>query len=293
MDIKKIEAELYLSKHNIPRNGDCEELWNRIKNNAEILKEAIKTTKDKWGIDDIMCGNTICSFILMHYNEVDQQIYLSLVKKIYENKSIARIVMNGASNGGYSFLLMTLFNDNLVLTNEQKLYAVDEAMYKVGTTRYIQIKNSLREYLIKQGYSKDEIATQMWLWIIGYRMSSHQAHGTGEFDIRYHILKNPNWTLEEKRQLIYEFWYNPNTYDEFLEQWEWGIINDNSNFKDGNQLDKANLLYYSYDDIFSFYNDKETADRIWKEIEFCRTMHSLRPMQWELEDKSTTKKLEI
>ena len=27
-------------------------------------------------------------------------------------------------------------------------------------------------------------------------LGREQAHGTGEFDIRYHILRNPNWTNE-------------------------------------------------------------------------------------------------
>ena len=44
--------------------------------------------------------------------------------------------------------------------------------------------------------------------------------GQGYFDIRYHILRNPNWTLEEKQRLIMDFWYDDDDYEEALEQWE-------------------------------------------------------------------------
>ena len=39
-------------------------------------------------------------------------------------------------------------------------------------------------------------------------LSDEQAHGVGEYDIRYYILKNPNWSVEEKQKLIYDFWFN-------------------------------------------------------------------------------------
>ena len=35
--------------------------------------------------------------------------------------------------------------------------------------------------------------------------------------------------------------------------------------------------------LLKFYGDKETTDRIWEEIQFCKQMHQLRPQQWELE----------
>ena len=33
-----------------------------------------------------------------------------------------------------------------------------------------------------------------------------------------------------------------------------------------------------------FYKDKQTADRIWKEIKFCELMCKLKPKKWQLED---------
>lgn len=101
------------------------------------------------------------------------------------------------------------------------------------------------------------------------------AHGQGDYDIRYHILRNSNWANEEKKKLIDEFWYNPKVYEERLEQWEWGIINDAS-FED--IILEIWLLYdYTYQDVLVLSsNDKEKADRIWDEINFCRTIRELK-----------------
>lgn len=111
------------------------------------------------------------------------------------------------------------------------------------------------------------------------------THGRGEFDIRYHILRNPNWTLEEKQKLIMDFWSDDEVYDETLEQWEWSIINDYlvSSNSPVLYLEKNFLYEYSYEELLDFCKDKTTADGVWNEIQFCRQMHKLRPQQWELD----------
>lgn len=62
-------------------------------------------------------------------------------------------------------------------------------------------------------------------------LSDTQAHGSGDFDIRYWILRNPNWSLDEKKKLILNFWVYDEEYDETLEQLEWGIVTDHLNYK--------------------------------------------------------------
>lgn len=37
---------------------------------------------------------------------------------------------------------------------------------------------------------------------------------------------------------------------------------------------------YSYDELLKFYGDKNTTDRIYSEIQFCKQMHNLRPQEW-------------
>ena len=135
VNIDTIDKELYNSIYVSPRIGDYKEIWTRIRGNKEILKEAIQVIKDKFGDKDVLKSHSITEFILLDYENVDSNIYQDLINTIYSNTDIARIVLNGASNGGDSFLLMSLFNPNLKLTEEQKAFAVDEAMNKLGTIR--------------------------------------------------------------------------------------------------------------------------------------------------------------
>lgn len=41
--------------------------------------------------------------MLLDYENVDSNIYQNLINTIYSNTDIARIVLDGASNGGNSF----------------------------------------------------------------------------------------------------------------------------------------------------------------------------------------------
>ena len=201
-DYKKMDDELYGSLYGIPKVGDANEIWNKIKNNKELLSWAIKPTKDKFGERDIVNGLAICDSILVYYENVDEDIYNKLVNLIYSNEKIARIVQDGYSNGGSSYLLMTLWNPNLRLTKKQKAFAINEAMNKIGTTRY---QNEMDEYahmLDKIGITDEQtIYTDMDGSInpIGAKtgnmhmarlmksLSDTQAHGNGVVDIRYWI----------------------------------------------------------------------------------------------------------
>ena len=302
-DIEKIDDELYKSKYCFQKFRNYREIWSNIKNNKEILQEAIKIKKDKFNERDILNGITIAEMILIDYESIDENIYKELINNIYNNQNIARLVINGASNGGYSFLLMSLWNDNFKLTESQKTFAVDEAMNKIGTTRWFYQKIQFNKKLTNIGIT-DEITTYIehdgivspigkrtkmdYLNYMYTMTSEKQAHGSGIFDIRYCILQNPNWTKEEKQKLIMDFWYEQEEYDEYLDQWEWAIINDIANHECDVLLDKSELYNYTYKDLLEFYNHKNTADRIWKEIEFCKLAHELRPHSWELD--SITKK---
>jgi len=299
-DFRKIDDKLYYAKYCDKKVGNSKEIWNSIKNNKELLEWAIKPTKDKFGERDLVNGIAICEDMLVNFNNVDNEVYQKLVDLIYSNRQIARIVLDGYSNGGYSYLLMTLWNPNLKLTEDQKAFAVDEAMNKIGTTRY---KNAMNEYskeLDEKGITDEQTAYtefggsinpvgakngNMYIASLFSSLSDTQAHGSGDFDIRYWILRNSNWSFEEKQKLIIDFWSNDEDYDETLEQWEWDIVNDHANYK-GNPMplfERDELYEYSYDALLKFYGDKETTDRIWEEIQFCKQMHQLRPQQRELE----------
>ena len=298
---EKIENDFYGYRHNILKssNNDVNLMWDKIKQDKDLLRWAIKPIKNKYE-NDMINGLAICDAMLIDYENVDKDIYQELINLIYSNKNIARIVQHGYSNGGRSYLLMSLWNFKLKLTEKQKEFAVSEAMNKIGTTRYRKIEEDYSKSLEEKGIT-DDITTTIdidgsanpigaktkneYMNYVFNSLSDSQAHGRGEFDIRYWILRNPNWSLQEKQKLIMDFYSDDEVYDETLDQWEWGIINDNCNYKNNNLgiLDKCEIYNYSYEDLLNFYGDKKIADRIYEEINFCKQMHKLRPKQWELE----------
>lgn len=300
VDIEKFDDELYLAAYGLPRVGNYEDIWNNIKSNPEILREVVKVRRDKHDQRDLVKGLAIAEAVLIDYESVDKIAYNDLIKNIYSNTDIARIVINGASNGGYSFLLMSLWNPNLKLNDDQKAFAVNEAMNKIGTTRWKERKEIFSKSLDAMGVSDDNTAfididgsinpigektgTEYFNYLVS-SCSDAQAHGIGVFDIRYCILKNPNWNLAEKQKLIMDFWYDYEEYDEHLEEWEWNIVNDTANYKNEilPLISKDELYEYTYDMLLNIYGNKKKADRIWEEIQFCKQMHELRPQQWELE----------
>lgn len=291
--MKKIDAldnELYGCVYGIPRKGNYNDIWFKISSDKEVLKEAIVITRDKFDERDTVVAPTICDSILFNHEEVDRDIYETLVKAIYSNRDIARTVMDGASNGGNSFLLMTLWNQNLKLTEEQKAFAVDEAMNKIGTVRYQNNRDEYNKALKNKGINDKmtinipdtniPIGLETYYMRINYLaslLSTTQAHGKGEFDIRFWILRNPNWSTNEKEKLVHDFWYDEEDFKSCLVEWESAIINDPVNFKDSEFLFETFDIYEcTYQMLLEFYKDKETADRIWDEIEFCKTMCKLR-----------------
>ena len=298
-DFRNIDDKLYYAKYCDGKVGNTEKIWRSIKNNRELLEWAIKPTKDKFGERDLVNGLAICEDILVDFNNVDNEVYQKLVGLIYSNKQIARIVLDGYSNGGYSYLLMTLWNPNLKLTEDQKAFAVDEAMNKIGTTRYENAMNEYSKELEGKGITDEQTmytgfggsinpvgakTGNMYMAGLFSSLSDTQAHGSGDFDIRYWILRNPNWSFEEKQKLIMDFWADDEDYDETLEQWECGIVNYHANYK-GTPIplfERDELYECSYGALLKFYGDKETTDRIWEEIQFCKQMHQLRPQKWEL-----------
>ena len=311
MEIRKLDDRLYLAAFGCNRIGNYVEIWDSIKHNDEVLAEAIKVEKDKFGQRDLVKGLAICDFMLMDYEVINKDIYQQLVNLIYTNTEIARIVIDGYSNGGNSYLLMTLWNHDLKLTEEQKTFAVNEAMNKIGTTRDKKRDEEISKKLDEIGITDDKTtyinidgsinpigqkAATEYINSMFSSLSDSQAHGTKPFDIRYQILSNPNWTKEEKQKLVYDFYDDSETYDEYLGEWEWGIINERVDSKGDPipELDMDLLYEYTYDNLLELYeHDKKTTDLIWNQIDFCRLMHILRPQQWELEFENPKVKKQV
>jgi hypothetical protein len=299
----RLDNEMHKAVYIDHRYDRLLELWSKIKDNTEILKASIEVTRDKFDEKDMFVANFIVEQILINYKDVDYNVYQSLVDKLYGNTDLARIVLDGYSNGGYSFLLMTLWNPNLTLTQKQKEFVIDEAMNKIGTTRYHQLMNDYRVKLKTDPRTKDDQtvimefggvstpvgiqAAHQWWVSQNYSLSDTQAHGVGAFDIRYWILRNNNFSDEEGKHLIHEFFPDKDCWNEILNELEWGIVNE----------DDATI---GIDDVL-FIDDSEVIERlglergqqIIEEISFVRKLHDFRPAEWEeeIEPKVMVKKL--
>ena len=300
MDTFKIDEILYRDRYIKHCYEDYNFVWDIIKNDRNILNKAIEVKRDKFNENDTFTHLAIVELMLINYEDVPSDIYNKLVNLIYSNTDLARIVLDGAANGGYSFLLYTLFNYDLELTQEMKEFVQSEAMNKIGTTLWRKKRCEYSSSLDEAGVS-DDITVNMnidgmdlpigaksgceYLHYMFSTLSDELAHGTGEYDIRYHILRNPNWSVEEKEKLVYEFFESQETYDEFLELWEWGIINDYVNYINDCVpcLDKSDLYYYTFEDLCDIYGNADIAKYIYDEIQFCKLMHEIRPQEWERE----------
>jgi len=297
MNIDKIDREFYKKIYIDKNREESLKMWNEIKNDINILKEAIIKTKDRFNQYDTVKGITICEQLLFDYNDVNEEIYQELINLIYTNTKIARTVGHGASNGGYSYLLISLFNHNLKLTEKQKAFALSEAMNMMGTTFHRQKLEEYSKLLDSKNITNNETLClelgnsfnpvgakvgSMYLYDMFSSLSDTQAHGTGEFDIRYQILMNPNWTIEEKQKLVYDFYADEEDWIEHLNAFEWDIINDPDNASNNECILEIDYLYdYKYEDLLKIFNDQKIASRLWKEIEFCRLMKTLRPPKYE------------
>ena len=229
---EEMEVELHQLKHEYGgRVGPYLDLWNNIKNNRRALEWATEIFMTRWGETTINAQN-ICHEILTNYDNVDVDIYNDLVNKIYSDKNIARIVAyKDLYCRGNSFLTKTLQNLSLPLTEEQKSYVVDEAL-----------------------------------------TSKTAAHTYGnDFDIRYWILRNYNWTNAEKEELVLKLFPNDAfDYEMALEKWKYDVLNSYHHFN-GHTLssdDMENLFDYTYDDLYDIYGNEEAANELAEEIAF-------------------------
>lgn len=300
-DVRKVDDKLYGALYDrcSPYKGKENELWKEIREDKELLREAIKVERDKFDEGDILKGITIARCMLRDFNNIDKDIYQELVNIIYSNKDIARCVLDGYSNGGDSYLLMTLWNFDLKLTEKQKAFAVDEAMNMMGTVRY---KQKMEEYEKKLddkcitdeqtvytefGRSINPVGAKtgnMFMANMFNSLSDTQAHGSGEFDIRYWILRNPNWTYEEKAKLINDFYADDDEYEECLDRWEWDFLDEDAELHGGfTILEKYLLQDYTMRDLIELYGHVDTAKRAMEEIDFFKLMHKLRPTLSEIE----------
>lgn len=228
-------------------------LWPWYRSDKSMLRWAIQPIKDKFGKDSVQ-GPLICDYMLTYYNDVDKDLYLELFALIFEHIDIARYSVDGDRR---SFLMMILYNFDLRLLDEEKELITNEALHCYGT-KTMENQDTYGNVVV--------------------------AHGQGIYDIKYWILRNPNWSIDEKQHLVYELWANDEEYEEVLSQWEYELFNSNSLYvvnpeKYSIEFNPAEMYEYSYEYFLEMYNDDSIAEEVWQEVQFLKLMHILRPVK--------------
>ena len=100
-----------------------------------------------------------------------------------------------------------------------------------------------------------------WDYAVEEAMHHRMSHGGRVYDLRYQILRNFNWSLEEKRKLVYDFYEDEYDFMLHLDAFERKVIRHPANFRENNisliELDKI----YDYDlvDLENKYHDSIAA----------------------------------
>lgn len=268
------------------REEHTNKTWRFRDSKDVILPDTINRVREK----DLVNGLKEVEKILLNYENVDEETYYTLINVILLTPDLARVVLKTSANKGFSFLLLALRNPSLKLNAVQKAFVVREAMYRKGTTFWKENNNtSVGEDDSTIYIDMDRYSVPIGACFEGdystYTISSvatSDAYGVYPYDIRYYILKNDSWSDEEKKTLAYVFFADDREYEDTLEQWELGVVNSvNNAFDSLNLINRDNMYECSLETLIEKSGDRSKALTMWRDIEFCRGMHEVRPKQAE------------
>lgn len=251
---KEYDQKLYSTIYSNPKRGSYEELKRQIileQGENGILKNAIKIKTNQEG-DLTVLAPTICEEILTNPQDVREDIYQELVDLIYISSQIGR---EKAPNMDSSFLVQTLRNHDLILTQDQKNIAVTDALSMPGAIFFMD-QGSLKKYNLTN-------------------------HGLHSFDIRYEILMNPNWRIEEKADLVYRFYNHDLDFHTALEDWKENIVNNSSFYSihGFEAMHKEKLYEYQEHDFMKYYPLKDQRKNVMEEVRMCELLEQMRPLE--------------
>lgn len=168
-------------------------VWNNIKNSEPLLKFAISINNNK-------INSKIIAYMMLKDKELyDSPIYNTLIKIIYSNNIVAKEKINK------TLLMLTFQNENLILNDTQKRFLLNEAYKCPYTEKYYE-----------------ENMTHLT-----------SIHGQGLFDVRYEIIKNKNFTLEEKKNLFNSFYPDDEMKITIIDELEWEVFKEISKYIPG------------------------------------------------------------
>lgn len=224
---------------------------------AEQKFEAFDIIKDKFGEKDTFKSCIITQYALDNPTLLPHSIYSALCKNIIKNKDLGEIVINGAANGGDSFLLNVVATDLYLLNEEEKNTIINICCNRPGSKKY-------NEYINNYDFKN----------IMLLQLSSALAHGIYHYDIRYHALRNKSFNIEEKRKIIFEGYQTNKSWNSFLTKIQidlFSFINDYCDMKDVPI------------DFFEDTNDEITKE-LKNEFKFLNFLKKIRPMDYNIID---------
>lgn len=210
-------------------------MWNKIKNNYTILDYATQTNNKNFK------SNIIAYEILKDLNLRETEIYKKIVNLIFKNKELSKLKIK--SN---SFLSTALENRNLLLSKEQKQFLIFEAENCPHTEKYYQEKRTDETY----------------------------THGYGFRDLRYKILKNKSFTIQEKTNLFIFFYPDNEIKIDILNDFEWEIAKQ---LGIANEKDYSGIYHLEEKDIMDKLKNEELTKEIIDKINLCKNIYSKIP----------------
>ena len=241
-----IDTNLYVLTFIDIDHNKAQLCWNEIKNNKSLLEEAIKVKKVKAGYKYTLNALTIAYYMLVDYKNVDSDVYNKLIAQIYSNEDIAKKILGNTN---------VLSPDRISFLNMSLL------------NTELKLNNAQKTFAVGEALS-------------------HYNNTANKYGIKYAILSNLSWNEKEKRELSYLFWKDEKSYEEVLNNWEWDIINKiNSNSNNVIITEQENIYDYSKDKLFEICNNKELVYELLSDIEICKMMHKIRPLESEIQIK--------
>lgn len=167
------------------------DMWKDIRNNEEVLAYATKVNADGTNF----LTPTLASLILLDYENVDPIAYDVITNIIFDKSSssyisrtsydIHNVVPDFLKDYGLTYLVATLFNDNLYLNEERKDFLIKLCKLCYGGSVF---KNDYHYYMTNEKFEKEYSIFQ----------------GICPIDIRYFVLEHPVFK-DMKDRLVKDF----------------------------------------------------------------------------------------
>lgn len=269
VDIKRIDDNYYKAKYinqsyyqtkeleNILAEIDISLATTVITDKALVASEKSLFENKKAPKIKTLAGPTICEFLLRN-PDIDPVSYGKLVHNIIFYEDIGRLTF-GQNGDAPTFLMKILMNDELCLTDYEKEKIIAEANKISKTKKYVDRKNNL-ERRHSSKVTKEE-----------YDFSEADSHTNCTCDLRYLILMNHNFTLNEKQALVQSFYANDDDFKDAYGAWICELERELRNETDGpiTDLSVENLLTLCK-------NDNRLAYKYYHQLEHLRAIYNMR-----------------